>query len=109
MATPGESEENIVPIPHLDSIRSCSFTAKTDSNRNTALGCSAIDLAGVCASPIDVNSGSVNELCINELLSFVSFYRNKSNIDALRRSVLSFFVPSDICQAKKLLSTKYAT
>jgi len=51
----------------------------------------------------------VNELCINELLSFVSFYRNKSNIDALLRSVLSFFIPNDICQAKKLLSTKYTT
>ena len=109
VATPCESEENIVPIPDLDSIRSCSFTAKTDSSRNTVLGCSVIDLAGVCATTIGDNSGSMNELCINELLSFVSFYRNKSNIDALRRSVLSFFVPTDICQAKKLLSTKYAT
>jgi len=45
----------------------------------------------------------------NELLSFVGFYHNKSNVEALRRSVLSFFIPNDICQAKKLLSSKYAT
>jgi len=50
-----------------------------------------------------------SELCINELLSFVGFYRNNSNVEALRRTVLSFFIPNDICQVKKFLSTKYAT
>jgi len=109
VATPNESEESIVPLPVMDGIRSCSCTTKADSNRNITIETTVIDMAGACASTNGKNSGSVNELCINKLLSFVSFYRNKSNIDALRRSVLSFFIPSDICQAKKLLSTKYAT
>jgi len=55
------------------------------------------------------SSGPASELCINELLSFVGFYRSKSNVEALRRTVLSFFIPNDICQAKKMLSLKYAT
>jgi hypothetical protein len=50
----------------------------------------------------------MTELIVGELLSYVSFYRNKSNIDSLRRTVLAFYSPADIGRAKKLLSLKYA-
>ena len=43
---------------------------------------------------------------MNELLSYVSFYRNKANANALRRTVLSFYSPEDITQAKKIVAHK---
>lgn len=48
------------------------------------------------------------ELIVDELLSYVSFYRNKCNVDALRRIILSFYSSSDICQSKKLLTGKFS-
>ena len=39
----------------------------------------------------------------NELLAYVSYYRNQSTADALRRVVLGFFSPDDVSTAKKLL------
>ena len=108
VVTPSESE-SIDPSRGVDGICTCSFTAKPVCSRNFTLGTDTINSANVGTSP-DVNSsGSESALCINELLSYVGFYRNKSKDDNLRRSVLSFFIPSDICQAKKLLSSKYAT
>jgi hypothetical protein len=86
VATPSESE-SIVPSLGVDGIRTCSSAAKPVCSRNITLGTDSINLANVGTSH-DVNSsGSASELCINELLSFVGFYRNKSNVDALRRSV----------------------
>ena len=46
-------------------------------------------------------------LIVNELLSYVSFYRNKSNSDALRRTVLNFYTPADISNAKKIVVDKF--
>ena len=48
-------------------------------------------------------------LIVDELLAYVSFYRNNSNTDALRRTVLSFYPPSNICSSKKLLVDKFST
>ena len=39
---------------------------------------------------------------VNEMLSYVGFYRHKSNADALRRVVLNFYTLSDITDAKKI-------
>jgi hypothetical protein len=46
---------------------------------------------------------------IDELLAYICFFRNKSNAGALRRTVLSFFSPTDICCSKKLLVEKFTT
>lgn len=48
-------------------------------------------------------------LIVDELLAYVSFYRNNSNTDALRRTVLSFYPPSNICSSKKLLVDKFSS
>ena len=42
-------------------------------------------------------------LIVDELLSYVGFYREKSSVDAMRRSVLNFYSPSDSCQSKRTL------
>ena len=47
------------------------------------------------------------EFVVNELLSYVSFYRNKANANALRRTVLSFHSPEDITEAKKIVAQKF--
>ena len=62
------------------------------------------DVAVGLAVGSDIGSPAV--LVVNEMLSYISFYRNKSNIDALRRTVLSFYISSDIGLAKKLLILK---
>ena len=48
-----------------------------------------------------------NEIVINELLSYVGFYRNGANIDALRRTVLTFYSPTAVSQAKRILIGKF--
>jgi hypothetical protein len=40
---------------------------------------------------------------VNELLAYVTFYRNRSDLEALRRVVLS----TDVSEAKKLLITEF--
>ena len=50
----------------------------------------------------------VSELIVDELLSYVSFYRNKCNVESLRRTVMSFYSPSDVSQSKKILTGKFA-
>ena len=47
------------------------------------------------------------EFVVNELLSYVSFYRNEANANALRQTVLSFYSPEDITQAKKIVAQKF--
>jgi len=40
------------------------------------------------------------QMTVDELMSYVTFYRNKSNADDMRRTVLSFYAPNDISQTK---------
>ena len=39
----------------------------------------------------------------------MSFYRNKSNVDALRRTIFPFFPPTDISFSKKVLVEKFSS
>ena len=85
-------------------------TATTTANK---LDCVTDDLA------IDGEAGSANgpthettelhncDIVINELLAYVGFYRNCSNIDALRGTVISFYSPGDVTRAKRVLSQKF--
>ena len=51
---------------------------------------------------------SVSEsLTVNELLSYISFYRNKGNIGKIHSVVLTHFSPSNICDAKKMLVSPF--
>ena len=43
-----------------------------------------------------------DEIVINELLAYVGFYRNRSNADALRRTVSTFYSPTEVSQAKRI-------
>jgi hypothetical protein len=45
----------------------------------------------------------VNGLIINELLTYVVHYRNKSNVDALRRVIPNSFLPVVTSEAKKVV------
>ena len=48
-------------------------------------------------------------LIIDELMAYVSYYRNKSNVESLRRCVLSFYAPIVISVSKKLLVDQFAS
>jgi len=50
---------------------------------------------------------SLKVIIWNELLAYVCHYRDKSNVDALRRVVLGFYSAEDICNAKKLLVQEF--
>jgi hypothetical protein len=62
---------------------------------------------GVAASAMDATRSP--DLILDELLSYVGFYRNKSNADNLRRIVLSFYSSDDIGQAKRLMVGKFSS
>lgn len=57
------------------------------------------------ARPDDI--GAVNKIVWNELLAYVSYYRNRANEEALRRVVLGFFPSESISDAKKLLIQEF--
>lgn len=61
------------------------------------------------AEAASLSAASGPQLIVDELMSYVSFYRNKSNVDALRRTVLSFYSPIDICRSKKLLIREFSS
>jgi len=46
---------------------------------------------------------NVSRFVCNELLAYVSCYRDKSNVDALRHVVLNYFSYEEITAAKKLV------
>lgn len=62
---------------------------------------SAASLPDVPASTNDPADHATIE--INELLSYVSFYRSRASVDCLRKVVASFYTPSEISAAKKVL------
>lgn len=46
---------------------------------------------------------------MNKLLAYIGFYRNRSHMDMLRRIVLSSFTPSNISEAKTILTASFST
>lgn len=50
----------------------------------------------------------VTNLIVDELLSYVAFYRNKSSMDAIRRIVLNFYGPGDIAKSKRTLIGQFS-
>ena len=50
-----------------------------------------------------------DRIFVNELLSYASFYRDRANLSAAQRVVLSFYSPTEISAAKKLLSSLFST
>jgi hypothetical protein len=47
--------------------------------------------------------GITQHFVVNELLTYMSFYRNQANANALRRTVLSFYSTEDVTLAKKII------
>jgi hypothetical protein len=81
-------------------------TALSDVTGTAASDVGATSLPSTVAS---ASSGSSqhSEIVVNELLTYVSFYRNQANPNALRRTVLSFYSPEDISQGKKIIIHKF--
>jgi hypothetical protein len=48
-------------------------------------------------------------LVVNELLAYVSFYRDQATTDALHKAAVGFYLPSEITEAKRRLIAKFAT
>jgi len=46
-------------------------------------------------------SESINKIVCDDLLSYIHCYRDRSNVDALRRVILSCFSPDDISSANR--------
>lgn len=52
---------------------------------------------------------SNNKLLVNELLTYISYYRDRSSVDNLRRVVLGFYPATDISEAKRMLIGEFKT
>jgi hypothetical protein len=65
----------------------------------------AADGADKSAQSSDVRGDvfSSKSLLVNEVLLYISFYRNRASADNLRRVVLGFYPASDISEAKRML------
>ena len=54
------------------------------------------------ALSLDGCTGIYQKVILSDILSYLRFYRNSANVDALRRVVLSNYSADDITEAKKL-------
>ena len=70
--------------------------ATTTSTTTTADAAAAVGVAN-----------TQSKLVVNELLAYITYYRNNANADALRRCVINYFTPADIAAAKKLIATEF--
>jgi len=52
-------------------------------------------------------TAGVTKVVWSELLAYISYYRNCSNVDALRQVILGFFSPADITDGKKLMVQEF--
>lgn len=46
---------------------------------------------------------------VNELLSYVHFYRDRSSMEALHKAVTGFYHPTEITEAKRRLTSEFST
>ena len=51
----------------------------------------------------NAEASSVHKVIWHEMLTYIHYFRNSSNAEALRQTVLGFFNPGDIVEGKKLL------
>jgi len=67
---------------------------------------------GICVSmvtgPVRLNGlSTVKRVIWSEMLGCIHFYRDKSNINALRQVVLDFFSAGDISDGKKIMALEF--
>jgi len=55
----------------------------------------------------DKKTDSPSQIVVNELLSYVSFYRNRASSDNVRKLVTSFYTPIEINSAKKVVVSAF--
>jgi len=70
--------------------------------------------AGICVSMVTVPAklnglSSVKRVIWSEMLGYIHFYRDKSNINVLRQVVLDFFSAGDISDGKKIMALEFNT
>lgn len=53
-------------------------------------------------------AGNVGPIVVNELLTYVNFYRNASPFDNLHKVVVGFFYATEISEAKRLLISEFS-
>ena len=78
-------------------------TSRSEAGRAAASASSDSPTSGGAAIG---NPGAVPHV-VNELLTYVAYYRNRANGDALRRVVLTCCTPDDISRAKKTVIDQF--
>jgi hypothetical protein len=90
----------------------CSSPVATSSASTTVSDQNAA--VGICVSMV-TGPARLNGLLLvkkvvwSELLGYIHFYRDKSNINALRQVVLDFFSAGDISDGKKIMALEFST
>jgi hypothetical protein len=100
------SSSTAAPVAHTDKT-SVDMPAVVAAITSAPIAAAAA--ADTVSDTAAANTDSRPNLIVNELLCYISFFRNKSNADSLRRTVLSFYVPTDISEAKKKLCQTFHT
>jgi len=73
--------------------------ASTSSDTSTTVQADNVfDAATPCSSKV----------IVNELLTYVQFYRDRSTVESLHKLVISFYLPSEITEAKRLVIDEFS-
>jgi hypothetical protein len=82
----------------------------SDETRSTVTECLKGRSKNSEVNPVaEETACAASDIIVDELLTYVEFYRNRSTLDAIRRTVLCFYSSSDISQAKRTLVGKYSS
>ena len=85
-------------------------TNKTARAHDTGLVTPILGASQSSGGQVALSSQSTNEpntMILSELLCCIRFYRDKSNVDALRRVVLTSFLPANVTEAKGILVERF--
>lgn len=78
-------------------------TSRGVGKTDTAESASRPGLTIVAGAARVGETSAVKKVVLNELLTYINVYRNRSNADALRQVVLGFYSPGDIMEGKKVM------
>jgi hypothetical protein len=82
----------------------------SDETRSTVTECLKDRSKNSEVNPVaEETACAASDFIVDELLTYVGFYRNRSTLDAIRRTVLSFYSSSDISQSKRTLVGKFSS
>ena len=88
-------------------VKACSQKEDHRARRDPVRDAEATNTTSTAALAAAAGSDMPKKVIVSEVMAYICYYRHRSNADALRRVVLSFFSAGDISDAKRLLTSEF--